>query len=433
MKKRCCLSAVKWLFTLTLKNYGSSTPVFVHVPGPLKYYIWSSLGFSMGKGARPPVRLWSHRRALTHSRECKSRRCPKCWWSQKGKRFRAFFPWLRFGRWLDAGSDSCFGFGCSACTQYAFAHSSGSSSTTARFALSTPSVSSRPLATPCRSERRPMCSDALENFEHFTVSLNRMKSYALRRHQDSQKHQQAVRFLQGSVTENDMLAAPSYNDFEIVLDGMRKGHSMRSGGASSDRTNLMHWCLSESLFNLWRCKLAAATTLCLVRDERKGKLLIRFRGCGDTLDVCGGTLGSVRMKGGSAEDIVTATARALRIFCTKNFQPPRLGKGLEKQGGFDCALFKHLRSIVYVLTTDSHPAELLASNIMKGNRKSAEEQHNRDPFLPNVVLIGRAGAHASTRLVKRPWQCIDLLKESNDLQNNNKNNMLKCSSCFLQV
>lgn len=154
MKKRCCLSAVKWLFTLTLKNYGSSTPVFVHVPGPLKYYIWSSLGFSMGKGARPPVRLWSHRRALTHSRECKSRRCPKCWWSQKGKRFRAFFPWLRFGRWLDAGSDSCFGFGCSACTQYAFAHSSGSSSTTARFALSTPSVSSRPLATPCRSERK---------------------------------------------------------------------------------------------------------------------------------------------------------------------------------------------------------------------------------------------------------------------------------------
>lgn len=26
----------------------------------------------MGKGARPPVRLWSHRRALTHSRECKA-------------------------------------------------------------------------------------------------------------------------------------------------------------------------------------------------------------------------------------------------------------------------------------------------------------------------------------------------------------------------
>ena len=173
-----------------------------------------------------------------------------------------------------------------------------------------------------------------------------------------------------------MASAPSYQDFAGVLEDMQKGHSMRNGGSCSDRTVLMHFCLSESLFDIWRMKLASCKTLCLIRGERKGKLLIRFRGASANLELCSGTLGLIRMTGGSAEDIVSATARALRIFCTKNFQPPRLGKSLEQRGGFDRALFKHLRSIVHLLTTDSHPAELLASNIMKGNRKSADEQHN---------------------------------------------------------
>ena len=115
----------------------------------------------------------------------------------------------------------------------------------------------------------------------------------------------------------------------------------------------------------------------------------------------------------------------MRIFCTSFFNAPRLGKGLQQQGGFDRSLFNHMRSIVHMLTTDSHPADLLASNIMKGNRKSAEERHNRDPFLPNVVLVGRDGAHASTRLVKRPWSCIAVLQEAFEILNDN------CAAIFL--
>lgn len=365
----------------------------------------TDFGFSMGKTQAPPVFLYSHAAAQRHRlRLCKTRPCAKCWWSQKGRKFRAFFPWLRLGRRLNDASSDSFGFGCSACAQYAFL------TTTSKATMSAMS-GSRPLPTPCRSDSKPKCSDNLENFERFTVALHRLKSYTLRRHQDSQKHQEAVRFVQGMVTEDDMLAAPSYSDFDTVLADMKKGHSMRNGGTMSDRTVLMHYCLSESLLQVWRSKLAAATTLCLVRDERKGKLLIRFRCSNDKLELCSGTLGCVRMKGGNAEDIVTATAKAMRIFCTANFQAPRLGKRLEQQGGFDRSLFQHMRSIVHLLTTDSHPAELLASNIMKGHRKSADPEHQRDPFLPNVVLVGRDGAHASTRLVKRPWFCMDVLKD----------------------
>ena len=366
----------------------------------------------MGKGdfrSKPPVRLWSHGKALRHCRVCKDKPCDKCWWARKGRKFKAFFPWLRFGRRLNDDA-SGFGFGCSACAQFACQMSS----TTSIFS------GKNVLPTPCRSNRMPVkCSDNLENFAAFAVGLHRLKSYTLRRHQDSQKHQEALRFMEGSVSENDLVSAPSYLDFVGKLEDMQKGHSMRNGGSCSDRTVLMHWCISESLLRLWRCKLSKATTLCLVRDERKGKLLIRFRSCSNDMDVCSGTLGCVRMKGGSAEDIVTATAKAMRIFCTSFFNAPRLGKGLQQQGGFDRSLFNHMRSIVHMLTTDSHPAELLSSNIMKGNRKSAEERHNRDPFLPNVVLVGRDGAHASTRLVKRPWSCIAVLQETFEFLNDN--------------
>ena len=37
---------------------------------------------------------------------------------------------------------------------------------------------------------------------------------------------------------------------------MKKGQSMRNGGVPSDITSLMQWCISESLLQVWRSKLA---------------------------------------------------------------------------------------------------------------------------------------------------------------------------------
>ena len=361
----------------------------------------------MGKNAgigcsnKPPVRLLSHGRALKHSRTCNVANCLKCWWGTKGTKWRKHFPWLRFGQPLLSKDAACGAYGCSVCCVFQHLVSTGAVLGNA---------ARRPVATPSRQR----CDDFINNFAAFAVT-RRLKSLWLRRHQDSKKHQEALRWLEGHITEDDLSVAPSLQDFASALSNMQKGHSMRNGGVASDTTSLVHWCISESLIQAWRSKLAKATTLCLVRDERKGKLLIRFRACNGDLELCSGTLGCVRMTGGGAEDIVTATAKALRIFCTANYRPPRMGNRLSQQGGFDRELFKHLRSIVHILTTDSHPAELLASNIMKGSRRSADEQHNRDPFLPNVVLIGRDAAHASTRLVKRPWSCLPHIQDCSQL------------------
>ena len=358
-------------------------------------------GSAMGKDGgvnfrKPPVRLLSHGRALKHSTGCKEPSCLKCWWGNQDLKWRRSFAWLRLGRPF-ASEDAAFGFGCSVCCQFQHLVSTGAVLGNA----------ARPVATP---SRRRSDDDNQDNFATFAVR-RRLKKIWLQRHHDSKKHQEAMRFLEGHITEDDLSVAPSLQDFSFALSNMKKGDSMRNGGSASDAASLLHWCLSESLLQVWRRKISQATTICLVRDERKGKLLLRFRACNETLELCSGTLGCVRMPGGGAEDIVTATAKAMRTFCTENYRPPRMGSRLSQQGGFDRALFKHMRSIVHILTTDSHPAELLASNIMKGNRRSADENHNRDPFLPNVVLVGRDAAHASTRLVKRPWSCLPSIQD----------------------
>lgn len=359
----------------------------------------------MGKcvaNSKPAVKLWSHGRAQRHLKQCQVQTCNKCWWAAKGRKWAVFFPWLRFGERLERRRPG-HGFGCSACAQFQHLRRNGSV-----FA-----VAQRPIATPCRTFRESEVDTGATDFDSFTVQT-RPKAFHLKRHQASQKHQQAVSFLQGFITEDDLSLAPSVQECQATLAAMRKGQSSRDGGTCSDRAIFLRWCLSESLLSIWRRDLAAARTLCLIRDERKGKLLIRFRGCSGQLTLCNGTFGCVRMKGGSAEDIVTATAKAMRVFCTACFQPPRLGKRLQREGGFDKQLFAHLRKITHILTTDSHPAELLASNIMTGNRQSADDAHNRTPFLPSVVLVGRDAAHASTRLVKRPWACIPAIQDIGD-------------------
>lgn len=373
---------------------------------PLLFYL--DYSYNMGKcvasSSLPPVRLWGHRRAVDHAKRCDAKKCSKCLWANKGRQWRLKFPWLRFGRSCGPAGGSSFGLGCSACAMFQHMRSTG--------ALST-SLGRRPLATPCRCfGRKGSSSDSISDkaeFETFTVAL-RLKTWQLERHQQSQKHRDAVNFLQGHVNEEDLLTAPSAQEFGSMLSNMQKGHSMRDGGSASDRTSFMQWCLSESLLDIWRQKMAKATTACFIRDERKGKLLIRFRSADETLDLCSGVLGQIRMKGGSAEDIVAATAKALKIFCTRLFLPPRMGKALAPQGGFDRDLFRHVRKITNILTTDCHPAELLASNIMRGHRASADPAQNLDPFLPNIVLVGRDSAHASTRLVKRPWACVPCIQ-----------------------
>ena len=131
-------------------------------------------------------------------------------------------------------------------------------------------------------------------------------------------------------------------------------------------------------------------------QARQARLLIRFRAVDANLEVCAGTLGMPRLKSGSAsKDIANATLVALQKFCT---QTGFLDKGLQR----------HIQQHTRILTTDAASSELLASAMLRGRRGL---ERPLCPHFKNVVLIGRDNAHASMRLLKRPWYVIEEIQE----------------------
>ena len=135
-------------------------------------------------------------------------------------------------------------------------------------------------------------------------------------------------------------------------------------------------------------------------EERHGRLLLRFRASNAALDVLSGTLAMPRLTlGKTSSALVDTTANGLKEFCTP------------AGGQLDVPLFKHLREHTQILVTDAAPAELLASQVLRGRRSTGNLNRDQDLFFPSLVLVGRDAPHASMRLLKRPWHVIDDIKQ----------------------
>ena len=137
-----------------------------------------------------------------------------------------------------------------------------------------------------------------------------------------------------------------------------------------------------------------------ISEERHGRLLLRFRASNTALDVLSGTLAMPRLTlGKTSSALVDTTANGLKEFCTP------------AGGQLDVPLFKHVREQTQILVTDAAPAELLASQVLRGRRSTGNPNRDQDPFFPSLVLVGRDAPHASMRLLKRPWHVIDDIKQ----------------------
>ena len=158
---------------------------------------------------------------LTRSNAQKAMAAPNASGQKKCKRLQVAFPWIRFGRRLDT---SKFGLGCSVCCRYGWHKKVAASGR-------------RAVATPCRALSSRMLGK--NDFEDFTVPLRAKVVWHLKRHQESQKHQQAMKWIVGHATESELLAAPSTEEFDKVLNDMKRGQSMRDvlGGSASDRSS----------------------------------------------------------------------------------------------------------------------------------------------------------------------------------------------------
>ena len=148
--------------------------------------------------------------------------------------------------------------------------------------------------------------------------------------------------------------------------------------------------------------MKSAATVVLFRDERHGRLLLRLAACNSNLEIRRGTLGVMRDYGSpTAENLVKATERAYKQFCTHRLGKPRSMTKLEGPE-MDRDLLHHMSMITDMLVNDSASSELLAGEISRGRRGS--DSCLAEAFTPNVKIVGRDLAHCASRVLKKPWQ-----------------------------
>ena len=197
------------------------------------------------------------------------------------------------------------------------------------------------------------------------------------------------------------------DSFRTLLSRMEEGESERasarrqSGAKCSRKTRNMRWAVVEALWEKDREFLRKSTTIVLMRDERETRLLVRYCAADKHLNVRRGFLGQTRGAGGLGQEIVSATARVLKVLCTRKAGLPPGGRGTPVR---DQALLWHIQDRIEILVSDSAASELLAANIGRGNRTDAGVEGPRDPLTPNLVLVGRDYAHSFRRTLKRKSQ-----------------------------
>ena len=147
-----------------------------------------------------------------------------------------------------------------------------------------------------------------------------LRSFNLLRHQRRAVHIAGVhRWLGLSPGAVGPPAGPSLEAFAQVWDMLRRGTAVDKGldgVGSAKKLSKMRWCISEALRRLDRKALGNAKCISLSRDERDGRLSIRYSATDAELNTRRRWLGQARGFGTGAAAITEATATVIRRLAT---------------------------------------------------------------------------------------------------------------------
>ena len=167
----------------------------------------------------------------------------------------------------------------------------------------------------------------------------------------------------------------------------------------------MTFALAEGLKRVYRSWMRGAITVNLLRDERHSRLLVRFR-CADSEGVRHvGVLGQSRIVHSTATQITMTTKEMLDKFCTQNYGLPDSDHAPIN----DPELYDHIRTSIHALTVDAAGNEIAAGENMMSASSSTAHAVDEEAWAPNMTIIVRDKAHASRRVLHRPWVCDEYL------------------------
>ncbi len=186
------------------------------------------------------------------------------------------------------------------------------------------------------------------------------------KHQKTDQHRKAVLLLLGmplSPNGVPLVGVLELQVFEDALARLREGTSARrmDNGGTGETNKHIRWCVLEALASQDRAFLREAVTMVICRDERHGRLLVRYAACKPNLESRRGTLGVIRDYGApSAENILKATQGLFKQFCTRRLGKPRSMRHM-KEPAMTQVLYQHLRDITEMVVNDSAASQLLAA------------------------------------------------------------------------
>ena len=223
---------------------------------------------------------------------------------------------------------------------------------------------------------------------------------------------QASHFQRHNLTRSHLVAmdqspiTPTTIDFQQALDAIAKQTFSYSG---VHQLKLLY-CLHEAMRSIDSSTFKLGNPITLFRDERKGRIAIRFRTCDQDLNIWCGTLGQERDVGTGAQNLVRATANIMRRACMQFASPPsslaRRYRNAQKPR-LRRRVYETLRMNVITMVIDAAGDEVLASHMMR----SSDLAKSTRAVTPNLLHIVRDKAHASRRLLSRPWQVDPVLKD----------------------
>lgn len=248
-----------------------------------------------------------------------------------------------------------------------------------------------------------VCSETKVSSEWASYSAEGpLQKATLSQHHKSKTHRSAVQIW----LKNDKGCSgpapnlvPSMEDFEGFVS------SFDSKTSLTRKELRMAWCVREGVKALDQKFLENAECVSLMRDERNGRIAVRFRAVSPQLAVRSGFLGQARQSGTGSDNISAATWEIMQRACSRFVgAPDGKSKGFLKK-----KLFKHLKDNVVAMSADSAADEMASSEVMRLPELSLLEDNQA--MLPNLQHVFRDRAHASRRLTSRPWNADDQLKE----------------------
>ena len=120
-----------------------------------------------------------------------------------------------------------------------------------------------------------------------------------------------------------------------------------------------------------------------------------------------GVLGQGKIISSTATNVTNVTKQLLVEFCTPNFGCPYVDDP-SSLSSLDEDLFQHIRQHVHSVTVDAAENEIAACENMKC--KDSCTAMEGVAFCPNVRTVVRDKAHASRRILQRPWACDPYLE-----------------------